>query len=377
MKLSRNVMLAGGTVAVLCTALVMFAEKAPAEPEAGSVRPPASITVDVVTPTLATFARTIAATGTVRARDELVIGSDLAGVRLLAVHAEVGTRVRQGELLAEADASLLRAQLAQQEALAKQADASLRLARANLERARRLRGSGAISAEEFENREATDAAAIAELDLAIARRRELALKVAQTRIVAPADGIIASKTATVGAVVQPGSELFRMIRSGELEWLAELPGPSLSKVETGGTARLLLASGDSLDASVRMVAPTIDPRTRNGVVHVSLGHDAPFAAGDLARGEILIGRQQVIALPEAAILTRDGRPFVYVVGPNEIARLIRIETGARQRGLVEIAAGLDAHARVISTGAGFVKDGDLVRIARENDRLLAATGVRS
>jgi HlyD family secretion protein len=374
MKFSRNVMLAGGTVAVFCTALVIFADTAPAEPEAALVRPPASITVDVVTPTLTAFPRTLAATGTVRARDELLIGSDLAGVRLLAVHVEVGSQVRQGQLLAEGDASLLRAQLAQQEALVKQADASLRLARANLERARRLRGSGAISAEELENRETTGVAAVAELELATARRRELAVKVAQTRITAPADGIIASKAATVGAVVQPGTELFRLIRGGELEWLAELPGPSLAKVESGSKARLLLAGGDAVEASVRRVAPTIDPVTRNGVVHVSLGPDAPFAAGDLARGEILIGRQEVITLPEAAILTRDGRPFVYVVGPNEIARLIRIETGDRQRGLVEVAAGLDAHARVVNTGAGFVKDGDLVRIARENDRLFADTG---
>ena len=72
---------------------------------------------------------------------------------------------------------------------------------------------------------------------------------------------------------------------------------------------------------------------------------------------------QALALPESSVLARDGYPFVYTVGADSIARLKRIETGARHNGLVEVSAGLAREARVVATGAGFVRDGDLVRIA--------------
>jgi len=98
-------------------------------------------------------------------------------------------------------------------------------------------------------------------------------------------------------------------------------------------------------------------------VHVALPRGAALKAGGHARGEILINNAQALAVPESSVLTRDGYPFVYTVGQDHIARLTKIETGVRQQGLVEVSAGLRPEARVIGTGAGFVKDGDLVRVA--------------
>jgi multidrug efflux pump subunit AcrA (membrane-fusion protein) len=71
----------------------------------------------------------------------------------------------------------------------------------------------------------------------------------------------------------------------------------------------------------------------------------------------------MLTLPEAVVFSRDGTPFVYVVGEDQKAKLTRIATGARQRGLVEVSSGLQPGARVVATGAGFVKDGERVRIA--------------
>jgi RND family efflux transporter MFP subunit len=187
----------------------------------------------------------------------------------------------------------------------------------------------------------------------------------QTRVVAPADGIIVKRTATVGAVVQPGAEMFRLIRGGQLEWLAELPGHSLARVSAGGKAHVFAGDSTPIEATVRMVAPTLDAASRNGLVYVTLPPGAGLKAGTHARGEILLDSAQALAVPEASIFSRDGYSFVYVVGADEIARVTRIETGARQRGLVEVTAGLNAAARVVAAGAGFVKDGELVRVAPE------------
>ena len=150
---------------------------------------------------------------------------------------------------------------------------------------------------------------------------------------------------------------------GELEWRAELPNHSLARIQEGAPARILLDDGHAIEATVRLVAPTIDAQTRNGQVHVALPRGAALKAGGHARGEILVASAQALAIPESSVLARDGYAFVYTLGPDKVARLTRIETGARQQGLVEVSAGLRPETRVIGTGAGFVKDGDLVRIA--------------
>jgi RND family efflux transporter MFP subunit len=166
--------------------------------------------------------------------------------------------------------------------------------------------------------------------------------------------------------VQPGTELFRLIRDEQLEWLAELPSHAIERVQPGAAVRIQLDSGDAVQGTVRLVAPTIDARTRNGVVHVSLPRGTPLKAGSHASGEIAMASAQMLMLPEEVVLNRDGRPFVYVVGSDHVARLQRIETGARQRGLVEVLGGLEPGTRVVSAGAGFVKDGERVRVASSN-----------
>jgi len=364
----RVIAIAVAAVALGGTAAAIFGQERHA-PAQKTQTPVASIAVDVVGLETAIFARAIAATGTVSPRDELVIGSDASGVRLLEVLVDTGSVVRKGELLARADDTQLQAQLAQQEALVKSAQVELQQAQANLERSEELKDSGVYSVEQIQTRRTSAAAAAAKLELAQAQRRELQVRIGYTRVVAPASGVISRKTATVGAVVQPGTELFRMIRDGELEWRAELPSHSLARIRSGASARVMLDDGRAVEAKVRMVAPTIDTSTRNGLVYLALPKDAGFKAGAHARGEILLAAAEALAVPESSVLTRDGYAFVYVLGPGDIARQTRIEAGARQNGKVEVIGGLDPKARVVDTGAGFVKDGELVRVAPAASRL--------
>jgi HlyD family secretion protein len=340
--------------------------------EPKSAVPPPSITVNVVRPVSSTFAHSIAATGSVMPRDELIIGSDASGMRLVEVFAETGSVVRKGQLLARADDAQLRAQLAQQKALVKQAEVELAQARANSERAEKLKDSGIYSTETYQTRKTSADSAAAKRDVAIAQKEELDVRISHTRVHAPASGVISKKSATVGTVVQPGLEMFRLIRDGELEWLAELPSHSIAKVHPGARARVLLDDGTTVEGKVRLVAPTMDTATRSGLVHVTLPADARLKAGALARGEILLANANALALPEASIVSRDGFPFVYVVGSDNVARLAKVETGAHQHGLVEIVSGVGPEARIVTTGAGFVKDGDLVRISPQSAALADA-----
>ena len=374
---SRKVLAVSATAIALSAAAWFFEGRHSSAASEPTPARTASMTVGVVSPSETRFDRAIAATGTVTPRDELIIGSDASGVRLTEVLVEIGSVVEKGQLLARADDAQLRAQLAQQDALVKQAQVELAQAQANFERAERLKDSGVYSTETAETRKTSALAAKAKLDLALAQRRELEVKIGYTRVTAPSAGVISKKSATVGAVVQPGVEMFRLIRDGQLEWLAELPNHSISRVQPGSPVRLALDDGRTIEAKVRMLAPTIDTNTRNGLVHVALPKGTPLKAGSHARGEILVDNARALAIPESSVLTRDGYPFVYVVGADEVARIAKIQTGARQRGLVEVTTGLAPDARVVGTGAGFVKDGDLVRVAPDSDTRVAQAGGRS
>jgi len=357
--------LAVGLAALLLggTALSLVGKEREAPKAAAAPADTAALTVELTTPRQQTLSRSIAASGTVAARDELLIGADASGVRLSQVLVEVGARVQRGQLLARGDDAQLQAQLAQQVALIKQAQAEREQADANLERAERIADSGIYSVEAVQTRRTAARAAAARLELAQAQRRELDVRIAHTQVLAPAAGVISARSASVGLVMNPGAELFRLIRDEQIEWRAELPEHALAQVQVGVAARIVLDDGRSIEGRVRLVAPTVDARSRNGLVYVALPADAPLKAGGHAKGEIVLAQAAMLTLPESVVFNRDGTAFVYVVGDDHKARLTRINTGARQRGLVEVSSGLQPGARVVATGAGFVKDGERVRVA--------------
>lgn len=336
-------------------------------------QPAPALTVQTVSPQQQTLMRTLAASGSIQARDELSIGSDASGVRLLDVAVDVGSVVKRGQLLARGDDAQLQAQLAQQDALVRQARADLAQAQANLDRAESVKDAGVYSTEALQTRRTAAEAAAARLELAQAQRREFEVRIAQTRVHAPADGVIARRSATVGAVLQPGMELFRLLRDAQVEWRAELPDTALDGIQPGARVRLRIDGARSVEGRVRLVAPTVDAHTRNGIVYVSLPPGVPLKAGGHAQGEIEVGQTAAWTLPEAVLLSRDGHSFVYVIGDHGVAHAARVETGVRQDGRVEVR-GLAPNASVVATGAGFVKDGERVRVAASPP---AAAGARS
>lgn len=361
-----------GVLMLGATALTLAGKSTPADTAPAKPRS-MSLTVSVIAPQSQTLARTLAASGSISAKDELVIGSDASGQRLTDVLVEVGTRVKRGQLLARADATQLLAQAQAQDAQVRQARAELAQAEANLERAERIKDSGVYSTEALQLRRTAAESAAARLELARAQRSETEVRLAHSRVLAPADGVIARRSATVGAVVQPGNELFRLIRDEQLEWLAELPGHALAQVQPGAAVRVTLDNGTAVEATVRLVEPTIDPRSRNGIVRVALPRGVALKAGGHANGEIATTRASMLTLPESVVFTRDGQPFVYVVGEGGVARLTRIETGLRQRGVVEVTRGVEPGMQVVATGAGFVKDGERVKVSTEPASGQAAT----
>jgi RND family efflux transporter MFP subunit len=323
------------------------------------------LTVTVTTAQRAMLASTFAATGTVQAWQEASVGAEGAGWRLAEVLAQVGDRVRKGQVLARFDTRVAEADLAQQRAVVLEVEASLAEAAANAQRARELQPSGMISAQQLTQALTVERTMKARLEAQRAAVHAQELRLAQGQVLAPDDGVISARAATVGAVAAPGQELFRLIRQGRLEWRAEVPAVDLGRVRPGQRVRLSPVGADAVSGRVRMVAPTVDAATRNGLVYVELAAGvgaSGLKAGQFARGEFEAGQAEGLMLPQSAVVLRDGFSWVFTVSSDQKVRQMKVVTGRRDGERVEVTAGLPADARVVASGAGFLSDGDTVRV---------------
>jgi HlyD family secretion protein len=346
------------------TAPSAAAAAAQAKSAAARLAKPA-LTVQVVQPTQATWPLELSANGAITAWQEAVVGAELPGLRLSAVLVNVGDRVRKGQVLATLADEAVRADIQSARASLQEAEALAAEAKSNADRARSLRAADAISAQEAQRSLTSEQTALARLESTKAHLASQELRGRQTRVVAPDDGVISARTATVGAVVQPGLELFRLIRQSRLEWRAELPSADVGRVQPGMKAVATPPGGQPIEGRVRMVAPTVDGSTRNGVVYVDLPATAAQAgarAGMFASGKLAVGQAGGLTLPQTAVLLRDGFSYVFVVDEQQSVRQLKVKVGRRQGDRVEVLEGLKEGARVVAAGAAFLADGDTVRV---------------
>ncbi len=341
------------------TQVVRAADDKKAAP-AAAARPALSVTT--TQPQSAALPLKIAANGNIAAWQEAVIGTEANGLRLAEVRVNVGDLVKRGQVLATFAPDLLQADVAQIRAMVAEAEAALAEAAANAARARELQTSGALSEQQINQFMTAERTAQARLEAQRAQANVQALRLRQTQVLAPDDGVISARSATVGAVLPAGAELFRMIRQGRLEWRAEVAASDLARVKPGMGVSVTPAGSAPIAGKVRMLAPTVDPLTRNGIVFVDLAASRDARAGMFARGEFDIGTGQGLTLPQSAVLLRDGFSYVLRVGPDSKVSETKVTVGQRLGDRIEITGGLDANARVVASGGGFLSDGDLVRV---------------
>jgi RND family efflux transporter MFP subunit len=327
---------------------------------AAAARPALSVTT--TQPQRSTLPLKIAANGNIAAWQEAIIGTEANGLRLADVRVNVGDTVKRGQVLATFAPDMMQADVAQIRAMVAEAEAALAEAAVNAKRARELQASGALSDQQINQYLTAERTAQARLDAQRAQANVQALRLRQTQVLAPDDGVISARSATVGAVLPAGAELFRMIRQGRLEWRAEVAAAELAQLKPGQRVSVTPSGGEPIAGKVRMLAPTVDAATRNGIVFVDLAPSRFARAGMFARGEFDIGTGQGLTLPQSAVLLRDGFAYVLRVGADFKVSETKVAVGRRVGERIEITGGLDANARVVASGGGFLSDGDTVRV---------------
>lgn len=356
--------------------LVLLAlQPAAADAVAPSATSKPALTVTLTQARSGTLPIKLTANGNLAAWQEASIGAEASGLRVQELLVQVGDRVQRGQLLARFAPEPVQAEVALARAALSEATANAAEAAANADRARAVQGTGALSAQQINVYLTQELTAKSRVESAKAQLDTQLLRLSYTRVLAPDAGIISSRSATVGAVLGAGTEMFRLIRQGRLEWRAELTSSELSQVAVGTPVLVTAPGGAQTQGRVRMVAPTVDAQTRNGLVYVDLaapkgGKTAQPAAGALeafkpgmfARGEFALGSSSAMTLPHSAVLVRDGFSYVMRVGADNKISQRKVQTGRRLGEQVEILAGVAVDDRLVASGVSFLTEGDLVRV---------------
>ncbi|ETF01767.1 RND transporter [Advenella kashmirensis W13003] len=351
------------TKAMRCALMVVSLNAVPvslASSQEPSSRP--ALTVSVQTVHMNTVTPGIGATGNVRAWNDASISAQTNGLRLKALHADVGDRVSKGQVLAEFEDTSSRGDLTQAQARLRQAQASLETARRNADRIRKIRNTGAISQSEVDQALSNEKNAQAEVSSATAALETQTQRTSYTQLVAPSDGTISVRNAVLGAVVNPGEEIFHLVVDNRLEWQARLSMRNLMRVREGMPVQVFLPDDTRVSGRIRQIGPTLDEETRQGMAYVDLEAAPQLRAGMYLRGTFSLPSRQGLTIPRQALVLRDGFNFVFVVKEQGRVAQTKVQIGTAAGNTLEVVDGLHGGDQVVIEGAAFLNDGDTVHV---------------
>jgi HlyD family secretion protein len=318
-------------------------------------------TVSVVTVAPREIEGGLAASGALVPREDVAIYPQLSGYRVAGVLVDVGSWVKTGQPLVQLDDVLLRAQLAQQTALAAQQKA---LADQAVEQAARVKGldnEGLLSKEQIDQRRYAATAARAQAEAQQAAANDMRTREALTVVRAPFSGLVIERNVRFGDMSGGTTALYRIARDGVVELAADVSEDNLDKIHPGAKAQVTLADGTQAPGVVRLVSPAIDPSTKLGKVRITLPVRPDVRAGGFASAIFLGFTRSASAVPETAVRYDAVGPSVMVVGADDKVQRVPVTTGQRGGGFVELIAGPAAGVRVVEKASAMLVPGDFVR----------------
>jgi RND family efflux transporter MFP subunit len=314
--------------------------------------------------------------------------------RLQSVSVKLGDPVRRGQQIAKVEDREIQEQVRQAEASFKVSQASIRqreadlsLAKTNLERSRSLFERQLLPQQTFDDTQARYEAALAQVDLARAqfeqakaRLDELRITLSNTEIESPVDGFVGKRFLDPGAFVSANAPVASVVDIRTVRMVANLVEKDLKRVPVGTHADVEVDAfpGETFKGKVSRVAPVFDPATRTAEMEIEVPNAGfRLKPGMYARVQLTVGtKPDALTVPSNAVVTLDGRPGVFTAAPpaetgqgggrqsgaaqTVAVKFLPVETGIRDGQQIEITAGVADGTRVITTGAGALKDGDLV-----------------
>ncbi len=305
----------------------------------------------------------IEATGELLAPNQADIAAEVSG-RITEMLVNEGSPVAAGQLVLSIDPGRRRLEIQRTRARMGEAEAELRGEERDVERIRRLRGSNVASQTQLEQAETQLQLARSRLEAARAEAGVAERALRDANVDAPFAGLVVRHLVSRGEFVSLGQKLFELVSLDPVEvefYLAEVDS---GRVRLGQNVDVRVAPhpGEVFRATVSVISPTIDPRTRTLRVKATLPNgDGRLRPGLFARADLGVAeRKGVKMIPEEAILQRSDGSVVYRMRPGNRVERVVVETGVYRNGTVEVRSGLDASDRVVTRGQSYLIDGAVV-----------------
>ncbi|WP_218080698.1 efflux RND transporter periplasmic adaptor subunit [Anthocerotibacter panamensis] len=389
-------LLAGLGLALLTGSYVLLQPKSSplaadaAQEETAKAVPPV-LTVRTAPAAMTPMVKSLSVSGSVAPWQELTVGTMTGGLRIERVLVEEGDHVTKGQVLAVLNSDVLRAQLAQaqaryqnalaqvrqQRALAKQNQARFAESQANYHSYEELYKAGALSELDLRTRRTTFDAnraqgdqdtqtlAVAQSVVAEARAnvQQLQAQLSTTQVVAPDNGWILRRDASIGSISATTVPLFSMARQSRLELNAQVPETDLPGLVVGQRVTLVSDADPDLKATgqTRKIGPQVDATSRQAVVKVALDPNPRLRPGMFVRAQVTLNKVNALTIPAQAVSVRNNTAQVFVLAGNQ-ARLRTVTVGDRSAERIEVKTGLKSGEQVITAGGGYLKDGDVVKV---------------
>jgi len=323
--------------------------------------------------------------GAVRARTVSSVAAKLMAT-VVATPAEVGDRVRAGQLVLQLDDRDVAAQLQKAragleeienaiiaaEAGRSAAESQAKLATATYERYVALRDRGSVSPQEFDEVEARYRGALAQKEQAERMVQQMVARQSQARadvdtagaalswarIVSPIDGIVTARHIDVGSQTVPGMPLLTIEDPRSYRVETTLDETSLGQIRQGDDADVLIDSTAlTLKGRVTHVATALDPASRSYLVKVDLPANESLTTGLTARVRFLTGDTMTLSVPADALVMRGQLSGVWIADRDGIARLRFVKTGKTVGARVEVLAGISDGDRIVTAGFASLQEG--------------------
>jgi membrane fusion protein, multidrug efflux system len=299
--------------------------------------------------------------------------------RLATVLVRMGDAVHKGQLVATVEDSEIQEQARQADAAfevakatVRQREADLKFSQTSLDRSKNLFTRSLIAQQTLDDSQARYEASVAQIDLARAqfsqaqaRRDELQINLANTRITSPVDGFVGSRQLDPGAFVGPNASVLSVVDIHLVRLVANLVERDLHQVQAGMDADVNVDaySGEVFKGRVTRIAPVLDPATRTAQMEVEVPNaNARLKPGMYARVTFTVREHaDALVVPRNSVVDIEGRRGVFVA-IDKVARFTPIETGIQENDRVEVTAGLADDVSVVTTGAGSLRDGDPIQL---------------
>ncbi|MCZ4315724.1 efflux RND transporter periplasmic adaptor subunit [Comamonadaceae bacterium G21597-S1] len=306
--------------------------------------------------------------GEVRARTELRLGFRVPG-KLVRRQAQVGQRVKAGDVLAQLDPQDFKLAIDAVRAQLAAAETNRDLAAAEFQRYKVLRAQNFISGAELERRQATLDAANAQVAQARAQLDTQANQSNYTRLLATVPGVVTAVDAEPGQVVAVGTPVVRLAQDGPLDVVFAVPESSVDALPVGSRAEVRPWGGDTVRTGVvREKGALADPVTRTFQVKLALEPDARLPLGStvtVSPQALSPKGSQAIMLPTSALWHDNGGSAVWVLeSGNMTLRAQPVQIVAADGNQVVVASGLEPGMQVVVAGVHVLTAGQKVTVYR-------------